>query len=766
MCPLVGNLSSMSLSPGYCTQRDGDTTVTDKFINKKQNEAQENLYSAKKEHAEARKELRDAEVKLHGAEEKLRGAEEKLRTANMSKQDVVDRVLLYEEKLEKAEASGVKTGLKTLKYLYREAKHDLTLAKKVQAAAQAGVGTAQAGVDTVQSDIRSLQLLINEYRLSISKSIFNNGSSLNLKNMPWWKSSGIDGKKSVVDEHMWEHCEEASEYLHQLEIAEPIIVPVEADTSSEQMNLEENEELSLHVFDMQMSLQKDESSTNNNLVLPKSTRDFWETVHQVGVHDDRINRLLVVGTPGLGKSRSINYFFRVVLQKHRKLPADVDRSLPVIVFEHRKDETVWLFAPKDPRDRQSKYSAFVLSLMDFKSRKCPALQIRGNYYIVDTASAENARMPVLCDANTIYVCSPDPRHYSEYQKHCNGTFYFPSWREEYIPAATPYMIPTYSALCPEEAVERAQVVGAIPRRVYGSQDTYEDFKEKVDTFVANRQEDVYAVIQTGAFAIDSGSNDQKHPRSTIFLYETSIASYFKRAGVNIVSYYARLRLRMNCLRLVMSAIRGNVSKARQIEFGRLFEVAVTNLIWRVGLETDLMSFHQVSAETTGKLERHPAKRKMNIAKSSFTDKSYYMMDTHKQMYARMKELGMVNAATSESRHSLSFIGGNFPLLDAADARNRGFNYTLQNSPRKINLNTVAKLRTSLGLDLSEMFHLIYIVDEGKADTFQVSFKNVTEENMKALDQISVHVMALPDGFVQNNAGKFMDETQKVDEDER
>jgi hypothetical protein len=474
----------------------------------------------------------------------------------------------------------------------------------------------------------------------------------------------------------------------------------------------------------------------------------------VCIRCSHIDRLLVIGTPGMGKSRSINYFLRVVIHEHRKLPPDDNRPMPVIVFAHRKDEIVWLFAPENPHSRQSPYSAFSISMHKFAASDCTALQSQDNYYIIDTGSAENARTPMLCEASTIYVCSPDRRHYSEYKKHCTGTFYFPCWRDEYIPAATPYMIPIYSKLTPEEAAARAQVVGAIPRRVYGSQINYEDFKENVESFVTRDAQDVYDVLTTGTYVVDRGSQDQRHPRSTVFLYEAFLEASFLRASVKLVSYYARIRLTMNCFRLVYSSIRGNTSKDRQSEFGKLFEVATTHMIWKVGLEADLVSF---KCDINAKLERDHTKRKMTIAQRLSEGQKDVMMDNSAQMYSRMKALDLVRDACARSKHTLSFIGKNFPLIDAADARNRGFNFTLQHSRRVINLDTVAKFRTNLGLESSEVFHLIYIVDEGKADTFEVSLTNATTNNKYLLDELRVHVMALPDGFVQNNEDRFMDE---------
>ena len=770
----------VSFSRGYATHVEGrdvkdqllgtqstkyDPEIEDKselhYTKTDLSEAEEKMQISKIELLNAKEELPNAETKLRRAKEELRiakeelrRAKEELRTADVLKQDALNRYTEHIEKLEQAEASGVTFGLKVLHIQCKEAELDLHAAKKIHANALAGVDTAQAGVDTAQSNIDSLQKMINASRLSMSM----NALPSNLGEIHWWQSLKVGGNVFPLDKHKWCYDEVASTYLQELESVDPICIPVDLGTASTQQCEADDEEQNLHVFEMERSLQHDESSTSTTLVLPKSTRDFWETVCEVGIRPDKINRLLVVGTPGMGKSRSINYFLRVIIQNQRNLPAEDDRSMPVIVFAHRKDKRVWLFAPENPNDRYGKYSAFKLSLHDFAEDVCSALNMRHNYYIVDTAMAENADMPILCNANTIYVCSPDPRHYSEYEKHSTQTFYFPCWRQEYIRAAAQYMVPRNSPLTPDEAVARAQVVGPIPRRVYGSQENYDVFQKRIDNFIQDKQQDAFNVLQTGAYAIQSRSG--MNPRSTIFMYETSLASSFKVANIHIVSYYARMRLDMNCLKLVMSTIRGNTVVDRQTEYGRLFEVATTHLIWKIGLTSDLISlaYQHKEGMTGGRLEPVETKRKISIAKCPSTCTREFMMDNKNQMYAQMKKLETVNDVCAGPNHTIFYVGKNFPLIDAADARNRGYNFTLQNSPRTLDLTAVANVRAKLGLKGSEIFNLIYIVDEGKANTFQVSFTKVTSKNKSLLKKVSVHVMALPNGFVQDNTKEFMNKS--------
>ena len=172
----------------------------------------------------------------------------------------------------------------------------------------------------------------------------------------WWRR--CEGR---TDRLPWEFSEAATRYLAELLTAEPLRVPVND-------NEENTVSGDLEVFQLQCSLQRDERTTSSALVLPPSTRGMWREVLEATSNGRSDNRVLVIGTPGVGKSRSMNYFLKLVIDRRRQEHSP-SLSLPVIVFEHRKDKVAWLLAPKDPSDRESEYEAFSLSRPCLLKRK-------------------------------------------------------------------------------------------------------------------------------------------------------------------------------------------------------------------------------------------------------------------------------------------------------------------------------------------------------------------------------------------------------------
>jgi len=80
---------------------------------------------------------------------------------------------------------------------------------------------------------------------------------------------------------------------------------------------------------MKTTLQQDEQRTTSTLVIPSGTRGCWDELLDHTKEDVVGQRYVVIGTPGVGKSRSLNYLIREIIFKHR----DKGSLPPAIVFE-------------------------------------------------------------------------------------------------------------------------------------------------------------------------------------------------------------------------------------------------------------------------------------------------------------------------------------------------------------------------------------------------------------------------------------------------
>ena len=142
-----------------------------------------------------------------------------------------------------------------------------------------------------------------------------------------------------VKEAPWIFDTDATSFIQDLLKAEVKCVPFKRMESDNDGNVNKIEE-ELHVIKLNSTLQSNERATTSILVVPPRTRGAWKVLiqgFQSGVSDQRF---LVVGSAGVGKSRTINYLIRELIKQRRQ---DKSQPLHTIVFEHRKDAAVWRF---------------------------------------------------------------------------------------------------------------------------------------------------------------------------------------------------------------------------------------------------------------------------------------------------------------------------------------------------------------------------------------------------------------------------------------
>lgn len=509
----------------------------------------------------------------------------------------------------------------------------------------------------------------------------------------WWEVFFSAQLGVLTDSLPWALSPSATEYIQEL-----LAVPVTAipfDSSAEDGEDEAREYI--EVLEMTAALQSDERATSAHLVVPPGTREAWKALFAdiaakqlatAGISDQRY---LVIGSPGVGKSRSINYLLRHIIVERRK---DNTRPLPVIVFEHRKDKAVWLFAPT--QQHQAEYKAFSVDSSEFHANKTAVLHTPDNFYVIDSGLAEEAANPTNVRAVTVYVCSPDERHFSEYRKHTQqgGVFFIPWWRPEAVTAAHPYMLANPSQVPLQCALDRMQVVGPIPRRVYCTVDEYEEYKRKIDKAMRNEQVDIADVLVNGAAGIDADKQKDK-PLSAVFAIDVAAGSNYKTRTVRFVSQYARMQVGLGTLKHVYDSIVSNVDPRKNVELGTTFESVVYRVLhsgWTSTMKA--LSDDKATVELVVRAGVGPVQ----------------MVQAGPGLWQRGCE-AMTQMPLIELTNSMPlFIGANFPVIDAADARNRGFSVTIART-KTIKPSTLQLLRARLGLAADEALHVVLLVPE-------------------------------------------------------
>lgn len=479
----------------------------------------------------------------------------------------------------------------------------------------------------------------------------------------------------------WEADKGATAWIYELLHAKASLVPFKRESVDEEGNEFEEE---LHVFELKSKLQRDETSTSTTMVVPPDTRGAWKAVlnsFELGQSDQRF---LVIGSPGIGKSRTINYFIRLIINEFQQK----SQPLPTIVFEHRKDRRVWKFAPKDPADPSSEYEAFSMGITRFAAEEEKPLRSPDNVYIVDSGQAEGSVAPALLPATTIYVCSPDTRHFSEWEKHLQkgGTFFIPIWTYEAMEAGQPYMFPEI------DVQKKMSVVGPIPRRMR----EYEKFKARIDEAMPENSDKIASVLLHGAGGVDA-EHDRDKPLSAVFGFTVVPGSNYRQRVVSFVSNYARSRIDMSVLKSIYNAIISNVDPDRNVELGRTFELVVFKFL-NAGWETDMKCINEEESELV----------KLKVTAG---DGDVRLIDGGKgfkgRVYEMMKEMPFVGEGGAKA----IFFGSNFPVIDAADAHDRGFSVTIAQK-KAISRTTVSNLRRDLGLSEDQSLHVVFLVPEG------------------------------------------------------
>jgi hypothetical protein len=96
-------------------------------------------------------------------------------------------------------------------------------------------------------------------------------------------------------------------------------------------------------------------------------------------------------------------------------------------------------------------------------------------------------------------------------------------------------------------------------------------------------------------------------------------------------------------------------------------------------------------------------------------------DSRAKIYEGIRELPLWDPLEASSNLSKPiFMCGNFPLVDAADARNRCFSFTIQKAPKRLTVDNVTELRKMLHLKDSEMLYIVFVVPKVLFDSFRVS----------------------------------------------
>lgn len=185
-----------------------------------------------------------------------------------------------------------------------------------------------------------------------------------------------------------------------------------------------------------------------------TTRTAWEAIFRVMEGGDE--RVAMLGTPGIGKSRSLALGLWHLIGN--ECPEWVQPK--VIAWEAREGGRVFFFMKENDR-----WKAQSQSLKSWDSGACKYLQDENNWYLVDTYGKEDT---LKLAAKTVKACSPDREHYSNFIKD-GRSVYVEAWYEEELKAAYDHFNTDVQL---KVVLERFQQVGGNLRVLLSHQDYY------------------------------------------------------------------------------------------------------------------------------------------------------------------------------------------------------------------------------------------------------------------------------------------------------
>lgn len=178
----------------------------------------------------------------------------------------------------------------------------------------------------------------------------------------------------------------------------------------------------VQLFKLNRSLTADYRMSGTAMLSRKTMRVAWDAAFQL-LEQDKMDRIAMVGMPGIGKSRSLFYgLWRLMT---REVP-------PVIVFEARRGQKVFIFTLQN-----NQWVVRSIAINDWAPASCKYLYDERNFYLIDASLPKQWDAFVV--AKTIKACSPDRRHHSDFVKDGGTYVYVEAWSAEEVKAAHPYL---------------------------------------------------------------------------------------------------------------------------------------------------------------------------------------------------------------------------------------------------------------------------------------------------------------------------------------
>ena len=414
------------------------------------------------------------------------------------------------------------------------------------------------------------------------------------------------------------------------------------------------------VYQLAKPLTISESRTSPNLVVTPNVHHLWTNV--LHTNDREYHNWVVIGSPGVGKSRSAWHFLRMYVDERRATVAD-GIPMPIVAFEHRGDGNVWMFEPADANNGHTEYNSNTCGVSEFHADRIDFLRSSDNLFIVDSANTSTREgPPPTLQCPTVFISRPVPAHYKEFVDRASAAFMGPACADSLV-AAAPYMTAPTKRVSEADVRARVAKVGPLPRRIF-SKVRYNEALAKITmafAYTKNVQR-AEGIMRSGTWSYETAVYFGIEPLSTIFMLQPDNDGQL--AQPVLVSDYARSLIRSDLAGRVYASL-----QSRQSALANMIELRTT-------MKFLTYRFMQ-SGQWRPKLVPHPSHANLTptIAIGGNGGGGVELTKPPwESVYQRLAKLPWWSTRRRESAPPADpvFLGSDFPVVDAMDACNRGF----------------------------------------------------------------------------------------------
>ena len=466
----------------------------------------------------------------------------------------------------------------------------------------------------------------------------------------------VPWKRNGKEEEYWEVDKEKEPFVQEL----LSVIDVFFNKKSSQGEfIIEISETGLVIIILKNWLQTNEKDSPS-LYIRKCQRELWETVLFCFENKGTPN-VIVMGSPGIGKSRSLTYLLMLLMQRRKK-----------IIFEARKDSRVFVFYPIDSQA----YQVWSGPCSDFNQKGSALLYDEAAIRIVDPGKPDQSIIGSV--GHTILCCSPNRDHYKEFAKLSIHTAWF--------------IMPVWSK---EELVSLMNVTKFLSDIELDTR--YKDFGGRLRYVLSEKHETNYQLMKTAIKGIDSLDrlahalsptteiNEQIAP-SIVFIYDVlkdSSGKYLyemtsKSYRLSIGSENARHLLACSYWHMIMDSLNPQslMHTSHTAAFGRLVELLAGELL-EVGGTFNEYTFEEEKDEDVQHWKLSTANNGSSLVLSSAI---------HLEIYASNDEIFLAQCVNtlkdSKTRilcipASTSFLSSSEqPVIDFVDSMSRVYQVTI------------------------------------------------------------------------------------------